>query len=273
MKKILSLLPVLLLTSCIIYPQPKVVIDDFSYGVFLGIEAEDKDKISKYETVVIDAQYFNGSDITSMKRNGQTVYSYLNVGSIEDFREYYDAFYDITFAEYENWDEERWVNVSQKKWQDFILYDLSDELLEKGVDGFFIDNVDVYYYSDENNDIYNGLCTILRGLKKKTYLSINGGDIFVTRYLKENKNIDDVMDGVNQETIFSKINWDDETFGENDKEETQYFKQYVETVAKEKKDVYLLEYTTDEKVIAKIKDYCLKHNFKYYISSTLELTI
>ena len=256
-------------------PNIKVAdINDFSYGVFLGIEREDRDKISKYETVVIDAQYFYESDISSMKRNGQKVYSYLNIGSLENYRDYYDAFVNITFAEYENWDEERWVDVSNESWQNFILYDLSVELLDKGVDGFFIDNVDVYYYSDERNDIYEGLCTILTGLKEKgTYLSINGGDTFVSRYLEENKSVNGIMDAVNQETIFSKINWDDETFGTNDPEETSYFKEYVETLARLKKDVYLLEYTTDDDLIKKIKEYCLNKNFKYYISSSLELTI
>ena len=56
------------------------------YGVFLSLDASDMDKIEGYQTLVIDAQYFSKEDIMHLKEQGSTVYSYLNVGSIENFR-------------------------------------------------------------------------------------------------------------------------------------------------------------------------------------------
>ena len=279
MKKVLFLLPFLLLSACSIFPkrsssEPQEDFNNHEYGVFLSIEGKDKNKIKDYKTVVIDAQYFTKSDISYLKNNGQTVYSYLNIGSIEDFRPYYDDYVDITFDEYENWEEERWVDVSNKRWQDFILNNLSKELLTKGIDGFFIDNVDVYYYSLARQDIFDGLVIILTGLKDMdTYLSINGGDTFVTRYLDETGSVDDIMDAVNQETVFSKIDWDNEKLTSNNEEETKYFKEYIESVDEQDKDVYLLEYTTDPKVVKKIKDYCSLKGFEYYISPSIELIV
>ena len=39
-------------------------------------------------------------------------------------------------------EDEKWVDVSEPKWQSFILDDLAPSILDKGVDGLFIDNVD-----------------------------------------------------------------------------------------------------------------------------------
>ena len=45
------------------------------------------------------------------------VYTYLNVGSLEDFRDYYKEYEHLTIGAYENWDEEKWIDVSDKDWQ------------------------------------------------------------------------------------------------------------------------------------------------------------
>ena len=56
-----------------------------------------------------------------------------------------------------------------------------------------------------------------------------------------------------------------------DEEDHEYFTEYVEMVAGYDKDVYLLEYSTDEDLIAQIDTYCRNNGFTYYVSSTLAL--
>lgn len=72
--------------------------------------------------------------------------TYLNIGSIENFREYYTTYAEVAIGEYEHWEEEEWVDAANPDWQKFIGQ-LSQELNEKGVDGFFINNCDVYDYA------------------------------------------------------------------------------------------------------------------------------
>lgn len=243
------------------------------YGVFLGAEPEDVMKLKGYDTIVIDAQYFTKSQIKKLKKSGFTVYSYLNIGSVENFRSYYKKYEKYTMGEYEHWEEERWVDVSEKEWQNFILKNLAPKILNKGVDGLFIDNVDVYY-NFKRNDIFNGVTKILKGLKKMgTYVSINGGDVYVTKYISKYGNPSPVMDAVNQETVFSAIDWEHNKFGKNKSSERKYFQKYIEKVASYGLDVYLLEYTKDADLIKKIKKYCANKGFSYYASSTLELKV
>ena len=199
------------------------------YGIFIGVDPDDlPEDMKDYDIIVIDAQNFTRGQIQKFKNNGQKVYSYINAGSIEKTRSYYGKYADLTLDPYENWDEEYWVDVSSEKWQDFISYDISQKLLDKDIDGFFVDNIDIYYQYPRP-EIYNGLCNILNNLMDYDKpVIVNGGDVFVSEYISRNGNIKDILTGINQETVFSKINFDQETFEKNDEDTIEYFKKLKE---------------------------------------------
>ncbi|WP_026510878.1 MULTISPECIES: endo alpha-1,4 polygalactosaminidase [unclassified Butyrivibrio] len=270
-----SLLIIIILSYCRVDSYAAAKKFKYSYGVFLSCNSGKSTfkKFKNYKTIILDVQNdFSENDIKKLKKEGHIVYSYLNIGSVEKYRDYYNSYKDITLDVYENWPDERWVDVSSEKWQKFILEDLSSQIANTGVDGFFIDNVDVYYqYHNEN--IYSGVETILKGLKKKGKVIINGGDTFVTEYYDRNKSLDAILDGINQESVFSKIiDYDKNEFGQNNSSDIKYFKKYLKLLKKEKKNCYLLEYTKDKKLKTKIKKYCKKHGYKYYISENLNLS-
>ena len=271
---ILGLIAGLFLSGCAGGPEEDAL--QHGYGVFIGAGPESMAKMRDYEVVVVDAQYFSDGEIRELKKGGSKVYSYINIGSVENFRPYYADYEAYTLGVYENWEEERWVDVSCEAWQDFILTELAPGLLKKGVDGLLVDNADVYYYRS-SEEIYDGVTRILQGLKSlNTYVCINGGDAYVTEYMERNGVFRDVADGVNQESVFSSIDWDspaeDRQFSQNDPEEREYFQQYIETVAEAGGDVYLLEYTKDPELIRKIRKYCGEKGFLFYVSDSLELT-
>ena len=242
------------------------------YGIFIGVDPDDlPEDMKDYDIIVIDAQNFTRGQIQKFKSNGQKVYSYINAGSIEKNRSYYGKYADLTLDPYENWDEEYWVDVSSEKWQDFISYDISQKLLDKDIDGFFVDNIDIYYQYPRP-EIYNGLCNILNNLMDYDKpVIVNGGDVFVSEYISRNGNIKDILTGINQETVFSKINFDQETFEKNDEDTIEYFKKYIAECKSNGLDVYITEYTTDKKLIRQIKDYCKENGFHYYISDSIQL--
>lgn len=246
--------------------------EEYDYGVFLNADASSLEQLKKYDLIVIDAQYFTKSDIELLHQNGTRVYTYLNIGSIENFREYYTTYEKLTIGRYEHWDEEKWVDVADPDWQKFIEQ-LSQELFEKGVDGFFIDNCDVYYYAPRES-IFEGLTAILQNIMTfDKAVIINGGDTYVTEYRERYGTIDHIMTGVNQESVWSAIDFDKGTFYEQTRETRDYYCKYLEACQADGMDVYLLEYTTDKKLIPKIKKYCNEHDFHFYISNSLELEL
>lgn len=272
--KVLALIFVLMLISgyFLIKDSNTSAFEEYDYGVFLNADASSFEQLKKYDLIVIDAQYFTKNDIELLHQNGTRVYTYLNIGSIENFREYYTAYEKLTIGRYENWDEEKWVDVSDPDWQKFIEQ-LSQELFEKGVDGFFIDNCDVYYYAPRES-IFEGLTAILQNIMTfDKAVIINGGDTYVTEYRERYGAIDHIMTGVNQESVWSAIDFDKGTFYEQTRETRDYYCKYLEACQADGMDVYLLEYTTDKKLIPKIKKYCNEHDFHFYISNSLELEL
>ena len=272
--KVLALIFVIILISgyFLIKDSNTSAFEEYDYGVFLNADASSLEQLKKYDLIVIDAQYFTKSDIELLHQNGTKVYTYLNIGSIENFREYYTTYEKLTIGRYEHWDEEKWVDVADPDWQKF-MEQLSQELFEKGVDGFFIDNCDVYYYAPRES-IFEGLTAILQNIMTfDKAVIINGGDTYVTEYRERYGAIDHIMTGVNQESVWSAIHFDKGTFYEQTKETRDYYCKYLEACQADGMDVYLLEYTTDKKLIQKIKKYCNEHDFHFYISNSLELEL
>ncbi len=252
----------LIITSC--------SYNDDQYGVFLSYE-DDLERLAAYDTVVIDAQYYEKESIESFKQQGHKVYSYINIGSLETFRAYYDQYQDLTLGDYEHWDEERWIDVSSPIWQDFVLETLAPELLEKGIDGYFVDNCDVYYQYPEA-EILEGLSVIMEGLKSTgADIIVNGGDAFVEAYTASGGRADDIITGINQESVFTRIDWNTGNLYGSTKDDMEYFTNYIEKYSSQGIDIYLLEYTKKPLIVAKIKSYCHDHNFKYYVSPSIEL--
>ena len=242
----------------------------YPYGVFLSI-CENIEQFADYEIVVIDAQYYPKEELDAFRSKGHKVFSYINIGSLEDFRDYYDEYKDLSLGAYEHWEEEVWVDVSQKRWQDFMLNDIAAGLLEKDIDGFFVDNCDVYYVHPKQ-EILEGLTVIMKGLKatgKKVI--INSGDTFLDAYCEQGGKWDDVISGINQESVFSTILWDEGKFGTAEPEDHEYFVSYIDRYGSQGAEIYLLEYTIDEELVKEIKAFCEERGYTYYVADSIEL--
>lgn len=240
------------------------------YGVFLGIDSSDIGKLKAYKTVVIDPYNFSKSDIEKLHKDGKTVYGYLNVGSLEEFRPYFERFKNITLGTYENWPDEHWLNVTAEAWQSFVVHELGKEYAKKGIDGFFIDNADVYYqYPKEES--FEALCSIMRGLKEyRLKILINGGDVFVSRCIDENI-ASELFDGINQECVFTGIDFENKSYRAQEKAETERYKEYLSRVRASSLEIYLLEYGADAARSTLIETYCKQIGAKWYNAKSLEL--
>lgn len=242
----------------------------YDYGVFLGINENEADRLKMYQLVVIEPSEFSVEKIKQLHSDGKIIYGYLNIGSIEVYRLYYSRFEELFLDIYQDWPDENWIDVSSSLWQDFIVDDLARQYVALGLDGLFLDNADVYYnYPQE--EIYQGLCSILKGLKKyDVTLIVNGGDLFVSRCIEENTALL-LFDGINQETVFTCIDFENGSFGLQTEEETSYFKKYLKKAKENGLSVYLLEYGANRKLAKEIEQYCSDSGFSWYNAEDLDL--
>ena len=240
------------------------------YKVLIGMAPDKAMNLKGIKTLVIDAEFFSEEEVARLHANGNTnILSYLNIGSIETFRDDYKEFEEIALGHYENWDEEKWVNVADKRWQKRIK-NKAQLLLQKGIDGFFLDNADVYYQY-QTPAIYQGLMSILREIHQEHKpIIINGGDTFITEAIKQNA-ISGIVTGVNQESVFTEIHFKTNTFGVKSAAEREYFFEYLAQCKTYGLTVYLLEYGATKKLTKEIKAYCEHNGFTYDISYSVEL--
>lgn len=242
-----------------------------AYGVFLSLDQRHTAQLAGYDELVIDAQYFDAQAIARLKAGGAQVYSYLNIGSVEDFRPYYQAYRPLFLGAYEGWPEEQWVNVADQGWQRFILGELAADMVKKGVDGFFVDNCDVYAVAPEQA-ILDGLAVLLRGLRQTgLQVIVNGGKGFADAWRLTGGSLTELITGINQEEVFTAIDFESGQLLPATAEDSAAYRHYVEQAAREGIQIYLLEYTRDPSLVAQAQAYCRKQGFRLYVSDSIEL--
>ena len=245
------------------------------YRVLLGADRETVCEIllssdSKPSTVVLDAQYFSKDDVALFHDKGHEVFAYLNVGALESWREYFARFSDLALASYEHWEGESWADVTNMRWQDFIADEQALDIFQKGVDGFFLDNFDVYYlYQTES--VYDSLNKILERLQQyDKRIIINGGDVFVQRLIKDKKQ--NLIYGINQESVFTRIaNYETSTFAKQNKYETEYYTDYLVLAKDAGLEVFVIEYANKKSLASYAASSCEKYGWRFYVSPNLSL--
>lgn len=253
----------------------------YDYGVFLGAKSSKSNlgRLMTYKKAIIEFDEFSNNDISYLKDKGVEIYAYLSIGSLEKYRSYYDEFKQYTFMDYENWPDERWIDVSISSWQDH-LYSEATRFKNSGASGIFMDNFDVYYIAMEEyecsqtfkNNIYQGCVDILTRLSSLDMkLIINSGTDLLERLHDINSPLLNNISCYTQECVFSSIeDYDHDIFGKQNKEDQDYYLEIIDFM-KDYSDILLLEYTKDESLIEDIKGYCQSHNYYYYVSNKVNL--
>lgn len=242
-----------------------------TWGVFIGTTLHgNTSKVKNYKYIVIDAQNYTKAEITRLKSGGRKVYSYLSIGSIAKYRSYYKRFKKYALGNYDNWPGEKWINVSKKAWQNFIVNELVPNLRKKGVDGLWVDNTDVYY-EYHRSSILNGLVSMLTRIhNKKIPIIINGGDVFVSKIISMGKAR--IINGVMQEEVLTRITgYNSNKFARQLKSDRTYYEAYLKRVKRAGRSIALLEYTKSSKMRKEIINYCKKRGYSYYISNNVDL--
>lgn len=250
-----------------IFPEKTAVLLGASPENVLGRVEQD----GVYQTLILDLQNFSKEQVSALHHAGvKKIYSYLDVGSLETYRPYFTRFHKLARAPYENWEEEYWVDVSNTSWQDFLVKELASDLVQKGVDGFFLDNTDVYA-QEETPQTYEGLVRILEGLGDYHLpVIVNGGDLFVKKLIADHKQ--NLLRAVCQESVFSCIkDYKKNQFGRQNKEVRDDYLTYLQTCKKANLAVLLIEYTKDSKLEEEADSYCKKMGFCLFVSKSLGL--
>lgn len=214
------------------------------YGVFIGMEKESLLNLKKsYKTFVLDATYLEESDIQQIRKKSKETFAYLNIGALEKSNSFYATFKDLTFKPYDNWPDESWIDVTNANWQEFLVHHLAKNLKDKGIDGLFLDNVDVYDH-DQRPEVYQSLLQLLKDFKEKNLkIIVNGGSTFVSQLVNEDSKLAQrLIYAVNQESVFLAYDFDTEQAIQQKADDKTFYIDYLSKVQDAKIKVFVIEY-------------------------------
>jgi cysteinyl-tRNA synthetase len=106
---------------------------------------------------------FTDDEIRTLRADGKNrVISYLDVGSCEEFRSYW-AHAPVPFVScsdnraaqlggYEGYADERWMNPAEPEYRRLLLDYVAPRLARRGVDGFYLDNLEIVEHAPDARD-------------------------------------------------------------------------------------------------------------------------
>jgi endo-alpha-1,4-polygalactosaminidase (GH114 family) len=100
------------------------------------------DRYSRFDLVVLDGEEATEADISAIQAHGTIVLLYLSVGTIEKWREWYPALKPYRLKAWKDWKDEWFADTSKAGFRNAV-HDIGADLLAKGPDGLFLDNVDM----------------------------------------------------------------------------------------------------------------------------------
>lgn len=143
----------------------------------------DLDKVAgAFRLINVDADpetgNFDAAQIATLKAGGQNrVLSYLNVGACESFRDYWSQApaglvpcADNRAAQlgvYAGYRDEVWMNVGDSDYQRLIVEHVAERLAAQGVDGFFLDNLEIVEHPDCDAACRQGGLDLVRRLRER----------------------------------------------------------------------------------------------------------
>lgn len=214
-----------------------------NFAVLNALDGKEYEKAEKYAMVVVDPDNFSDDELMNLKSYGTICYAYVNVGALETFRSYYEDFKRDSLKKYDGFDDEYWVDVTDESWQTHIS-DLCLDFINRGYDGFFLDNMDVYSELDEAEAAYNALFHIVSDVKGTGFpVILNGGMDFMNAYLDTGFPAYLICDGVAQEEVYSSYDPSTKKYGKSDSSSKKEYLKYLDERKADGLEIYLIEYT------------------------------
>jgi len=121
--------------------------ESFAFGIGNGMiegnASEVADRLGDYDVVVVDGEEASAGVVSALQEEGAVVLAYLSVGTIEKWRGWYSDLKRYRLSAWQDWKDEWFADVSKAGLRDALADEIAPDLLDKGFDGLFLDNVDM----------------------------------------------------------------------------------------------------------------------------------
>ena len=238
------------------------------------VRAEKLAKVSKGTAILaIEPEDYSDTEIKAIKARGYTLLAYLSIGTISKERNWYGKYKQYKLKRLPDWPKEYYMDMRYPQWTAFLV-SRSKALKQRGFDGWWLDNLDVYE-EYPSASMFNACHSVLRSIKALGgYVMVNGGSEFWDVAMDKKVAVAKLVSGVTQEEVFSRITRysGKGKFGKQTSLQSKFYRQLLKRLWKNKVQTFLLEYTRDAAIKAKVKAFCIRCRMTgYCISSDVDL--
>lgn len=107
-----------------------------------GLAGDLSSRYQSFDLIVVDGEEVSAAQVANLRASGTLVLGYLSVGTIERGRSWYRSAKPYRLGYWGDWDE-WYANVSRAPFRRLIAQRVAPKMLAKGLDGLFLDNVDM----------------------------------------------------------------------------------------------------------------------------------
>lgn len=182
----------------------------FAFGIGDGALSGDvAARFRDYDLVVVDGEGVTAAQVRRLRRGGRIVLGYLSVGTVEDHRSWYPRARAHAMEPYADWPGERFADTSRAGFRTLIAGSVAPAMLRKGLDGLFLDNVDMVR---EHPAQRAGMFRLVRMLRARLdagrhrYLFAQNGEDVIGPVLP-------ALDGWNREDVSTVYDFDAHRYG------------------------------------------------------------
>jgi uncharacterized protein (TIGR01370 family) len=101
------------------------------------------ERLGAFDLVVLDGELARADEVAALRDGESIVLAYLSVGTIEKWRSWYPRLKRFRLSAWQDWKDEWFADVSRGALRRRLTERIAPELLAKGFDGLFLDNVDM----------------------------------------------------------------------------------------------------------------------------------
>lgn len=183
-----------------------VGVESFALALGDDLEGDVVGRLSPYDLVVVDGEYIEPADVAALQASGTIVLGYLSVGTIERYRSWYKAAKPFRMELWDDWGE-WYADVNRAGFRRLITDRVAPMILAKGVDGLFLDNVDmIETHPDRSRHMRN----LVGGLSD--LVDAGGGLLFAQNGYDIMGPMFGYVDGWNQEDVSFTYDWDEDRY-------------------------------------------------------------
>ncbi len=182
-------------------------VDSFAFAIGEGTLGGDyQRRLAPFDLVVVDGVEARRSQVRALRNRGKIVLAYVSVGTIERYRSWYRAARRYRLDLWGDWGE-WYADTSKAGFRRLITRRVAPNMLRKGFDGLFLDNVDMIGdHPRQRRGMHRLVAALGRMVHRRDgYLFAQNGERVLGPMLPH-------LDGWNREDVTSTYDFEDERY-------------------------------------------------------------